>query len=417
MRYSQKTASRNELLLAIITFIIPTIGILAGLAATWMIIIFLLFSLLMIKRQIESWAWLSEIKLELVFLLWAGASAIWSIDTVSSIISFARISAIILVGMFVKHNIGLLESYYPKIQRTLIAGTVTAIMLFFIEYYLNGALSKSYRGIFQDQQEALFYFYMLDRGCALLSITAWVVIGILLNEHKYFIATIFYSLIFSVLLASDSLASFVAFAAAGLVFLLGRLVSIKILKLVSIFMIIGSLMMPVFAYLGNPSELAEKFTFLPYSAKHRLFIWNHIAKKSEDHLLLGIGINSSRMVSLTDSETTIYNNNQWSLLPLHPHNNVLQILFELGVVGLILFLALVYKTAAAIKKISKKHKNYALVSYACFINYYVIGMISYSIWQSWWVCSGIWVAIMMKWMLNRGAVGDLVEPGEISSPT
>jgi len=82
-----------------------------------------------------------------------------------------------------------------------------------------------------------------------------------------------------------------------------------------------------------------------------------------------------------------------------------------------LFLALVYKTAAAIKNISKKHKNYALVSYACFINYYVIGMISYSIWQSWWVSSGIWVAIMMKWMLNRGAVSDLVEPEERSSPT
>lgn len=417
MRYSQKTASRNELLLAIITFIIPTIGILAGLAATWMIIIFLLFSLLMIKQQIGSWAWLSEIKLELVFLFWAGASAIWSIDTVSSVTSFVRVSAILLVGLCVKHNIGLLESYYPKIQRTLIAGTVTAIMLFFIEYYLNGALSKSYRGIFQNQQEAFFYFYMLDRGCALLSITAWVVMGILLNEHKYCVATIFYSLIFSVLLVSDSLASFVAFAAAGLVFLLGRLVSIKILKLVSIFMVIGSLMMPVFAYLGNPSELAEKFTFLPDSAKHRLFIWNHIAKKSEDHLLLGIGINSSRIVSLTDSETIMYNNNQWSLLPLHPHNNVLQILFELGVVGFILFLALVYKTAAAIKNISKKHKNYALVSYACFINYYVIGMISYSIWQSWWVSSGIWVAIMMKWMLNRGAVSDLVEPEERSSPT
>lgn len=99
-----------------------------------------------------------------------------------------------------------------------------------------------------------------------------------------------------------------------------------------------------------------------------------------------------------------YNGEKWHPLPLHPHNNILQITLELGIIGLILFLCLVYKYLKQINNI--KSSNFRAASYSCFINYYIIGMISYNIWQIWWISSGIWVLVLMKLLVKPDIVVD-----------
>ena len=69
---------------------------------------------------------------------------------------------------------------------------------------------------------------------------------------------------------------------------------------------------------------------------HRRVIWSFSKQKILERPLFGHGIFSSRDIG--DQYKILDNVNQiLPAIPLHPHNNILQIWLELGVVGIILF--------------------------------------------------------------------------------
>jgi O-antigen ligase len=143
-----------------------------------------------------------------------------------------------------------------------------------------------------------------------------------------------------------------------------------------------SIIMPIFAHNINYAKLFD-LAYLPISAKHRLFIWHFVADKIYDNPILGYGFGASRNLPIENSESIYYSGFKFMPLPLHPHNNILHVLFETGIIGLGLFTYLVY---IILKKIeSSCIEPIKAIMYALFANYYFIGMVSFSVWQSWWV--------------------------------
>lgn len=401
--------------LPILAFSIPAIGMVAGLACSFLISIFLLTVLLYcrfgfknrVKKDFGQYcnkssiiALIATYKLESAFAGWCLLSCFAATNMLTSLILYCQVFLVIYLGLVLIANIQNLTTL-AKVERALIWGVYTAIILFFIEYNFNGIISTSFRAIFQSYTRQYFTLYMLDRGCALLAITAWLVIGIFTTQKKYIIAILLYSLVLYLLSLSDSFASFVAFFISGLVFLVVRITTIWLLKPISICLIIASLLMPIVAYNIAPAELSNQYSnILPDSAKHRLFIWHFVADKILEHPILGIGFGASKTAEIKDNEMVNYQHHRWSPLPLHPHNNILQILFETGLIGLLLFLSIVYKLLKNINLLAIKRPTFGLIAYACFINYYIIGMISFSVWQVWWVCVGVWAIVMMKWVVS-----------------
>jgi len=382
--------------LPLVIFLIPAIGMVSGLSLATTIPLFLIITFIFFKNNLPYQIILQKYRLELFFLIWCFLCCFWSLKPIAGLVIYLRVGCVLLLYLLVKDNEQRLESTKP-----FILGLAAAIILFFIEYYTQGILSRNFRTFFYFKNDSIFYLYMLDRGCSLLALISWIMIGILIRDAKYLLSFIFYLFIAYLLHLSDSLASFLGFILGGITFLISKLFYTKTLqiiffRLINTGVVLVSLLMPVMVYNIKPLELVtESLQNIPDSAKHRLFIWNFVANKILEKPILGHGFSASRNVIISDEEIIEYKEYRWSPLPLHPHNNILQILFETGLVGLITFLSLVCKYLNQINKANEKN-SYRSLSYACFINYYIIGMISFSVWQLWWVCSGVWTAIMIK---------------------
>lgn len=422
-------------MICMLVMLLPAVGLISGFSAAVIIPVLLLIILIVLRDKIFiNWQYatikktlLSNWKLELLFCLWCLITNFYSLNYPSSLLNYLQVCLIVLIGFIVNSNIDKLSINVTKIKIYFIIGIVAAIALFFIEYSSHGIITRSFRTVFQPKSSDQFFLFILDRGCSLLSVLSWLFIAILIQYHKYLLALIYYLLIFYLLSISDSLASFLAFTVGGLVFLTNRLLASKslqsiFLKLFTFAMITGSIMMPIIAYKIQPHYVSEHYAkFLPDSAKHRLFIWHFVAEQIIQKPIQGHGFASSRNFKIDKEQIVSYHQWTWSPFPLHPHNNIMQILFETGLIGLILFLSLIYKYIQKISNISlvqspkgdkmnltsKDNKidvdmlNYKSIAYACFINYYIIGMISFNIWQIWWVCSAFGAVILFKLLLRR----------------
>ncbi|XVN43221.1 MAG: O-antigen ligase family protein [Candidatus Rickettsia vulgarisii] len=410
-------------LISILTILIPTLGLISGFSIAITIPIFLLLILIALQNKISinyiniKRNLLLNWKLELAFALWCFITISYSLNYLSSLFVYIQIGLITLIGFIVHGNIDKLSIDTIKLKKYFLLGILFAICIFVIEYLSHGATSRSFREIFQPESKQ-FFLHTLDRGCGILSILSWIVIAILTQYHKYLLALIYSLLIFYLLFISDSLASFLAFFIGILVFLTCRLLMTKylqslFLKLFTIAILAGSILMPIISYKINPYEASDHYAkSIPLSAKHRLFIWHSIAKQITEKPILGRGFSSSRQFSIErnkDTTTSIhYNNDLWSTFPLHPHNNIMQILFETGIIGFILFQSLVCKylkqisnLGAANSSLSSSILNCRSAAYAAFINYYIISMISWNIWQTWWFYTIFGVIILFKLLVSR----------------
>ncbi|MDF1847277.1 MAG: O-antigen ligase family protein [Parvibaculaceae bacterium] len=120
------------------------------------------------------------------------------------------------------------------------------------------------------------------------------------------------------------------------------------------------------------SALARN-TILP-----RLELWAFVGEKVIDLFPFGYGLEAGRSISLADMDQTYF---QGSLMH-HPHNGVLQIWLEFGLIGAV---GAALAWMALIKRVIEMNRWPAATSLAgagCFL---VIASVSHGLWQSWWV--------------------------------
>lgn len=382
-------------------FLIPFIGLYSGLSAAVTIPVFFCSCLFYIRKLLVFK--IENHKLEITLILWVMVSCLWSINFANSFFSAVKFSTEFLLGILLIGNITKLDTNREKLERILIASLLASGIIFFIESLTGGKASIAFKELIQKKETQVFLLHNLDRGMALLTLVSWVVISIFLKRGNRAAAFLLYFALLEGLSFSDNLAALVAHFIAGGVFLLTRLTILRNPKILSFLLLISSLSMIIFAFKINPLKISEKNEVLPISAKHRLFIWNFVAKNSKEYPLLGIGFNSSKKFPVTDSQIIELFGQKLHPLPLHPHNNILQVYFELGAIGLILYLSLACKYLLIIgknyKTTSSRNKDLICSLYACFSVYFIIAMISYNVWQSWWLFSALWIAALYSMLI------------------
>jgi O-antigen ligase len=395
-----------NLLLPLLVFLIPVCGLVSGLSAAFFVPIFALttsYASWFINKDKstdnKSILTSKDTKAVLLFLGWLGISCLWSTSPRASMIAFTKIFVMAMLSIFACINAYNLKQYITRLEKSVIFGVIVSLVLFFLELWSDGFLSSTFRFLFKPSGKQEFMLHFLDRGCAILALTSWLVIGILLKYKNTFFAVGYYFLITITLIFSDSLAGSVGFSAAGFVFLMTRYFSFfRNPKTLSAIFIFSAILMIILSIAMEPRSLSDKASSLPISAKHRLFIWNFVADKAIEHPVVGSGFFASKLTSMKENSFAEYEGNLLPLFPLHPHNNILQIFFETGIVGLSLFILLGCKYLFYIGKNyhinDSSGLNLISVCYACFATYMIIGMISYSMWQSWWVCIMLWITIM-----------------------
>jgi O-antigen ligase len=137
---------------------------------------------------------------------------------------------------------------------------------------------------------------------------------------------------------------------------------------------------------------------LPLSAVHRLVIWDFAAARIAEKPLAGWGMEASRALpggrarpdAATLDRLNITNPAQRGfmaqahveVMPLHPHNGALQLWLELGGIGALIGAALILLLGFAASRSAAPAVGAGMLASAA-----VTGMLSFGLWQAWWVAS------------------------------
>lgn len=192
--------------------------------------------------------------------------------------------------------------------------------------------------------------------------------------------------------SSTGLVSMAVVAVVGLSALLWRRLPAVVLAAV----VVAAFAAAPLALKLPPSErLAVEQSWMPPSLVHRTVIWRFAAEHAIQRPILGWGLDASRELPGADENVVIHAPYHGQIidfvqqiLPLHPHDFIIQLWLELGVVGMALFLGLIF---ALLRWVWRRPGGELPVCAAALAAPIVIGAASYGLWQSWWVAC-FWLA-------------------------
>ena len=166
--------------------------------------------------------------------------------------------------------------------------------------------------------------------------------------------------------------------------------------------------------LAGPA-LAER---LPFTAVHRLVIWDHALARAAERPLLGWGMEGSRALpggrDVPDEATLdrvgVHGADRARLrqpgveaLPLHPHNAAVQLLLELGWPGLALAAGLVAALCLAATDADPDASTDASTgaSRGVVLSGLVTALLSFGAWQFWWMATQALAVALAAGLLGR----------------
>lgn len=272
---------------------------------------------------------------------------------------------------------------------------ITNIELFFggpITRYVHSFCSKPYEFTPVD----------FNRAAVVMTLIAWPALYFLWNhEHKIY-ALALYALTLVTILRLESQSASMALLVGSLilpVLWFSRKKGIRVL----IFSIpIVCIAIPIAAINMDPEVIFEKLPSLPHAAmEYRLHIWHFAALKAQLHPWFGWGFEASRSIPIQPDE---YLNGHRSPLPLHPHNNILQVWLELGIMGLMIFSAFLITLLQTIRELNSPAK----IAFSCSLmsTFFAIGSTGYGIWQHWFIAAGIIASILLMVAMKSSKLSD-----------
>jgi O-antigen ligase len=309
-------------------------------------------------------------------LLIAGISAAWSLSPDLTFDKLSRTAMATIAGLvFYTAMKGLDGEATKRVLTCFLAGMGIALILIIIERASGGLLI---RGIAADRTQNSF-LNQFNRPLSLLSALIWPAVVILVQWGRMWgIGAIV--LFVGILSTFSSVASAVAIGAGALVFTVVYFFP-RVGALVVGVTLAGSVLLAptINRQLPPPKQLSESID-LPRSAYHRLLIWEFATARIDERPVLGWGFNTSRVMpggqeSLDVSEIA---------MPLHPHNAALQWRLELGILGALFGAGLIlFSTEMARRYAADRVARAGAV--ATIASTFVIAMISFGAWQTWWV--------------------------------
>ncbi|MGJ3258561.1 MAG: O-antigen ligase family protein [Rhodospirillales bacterium] len=146
---------------------------------------------------------------------------------------------------------------------------------------------------------------------------------------------------------------------------------------------------------GNPDGEGGKT--VAGSTEHRYLIWRFAADRAAERPFLGWGFNASRSLPGGHELT----GERAELLPLHPHNAVLQVWLELGVPGLLLLCVVLWRTYMP-PGWENFPRRELLIRTLTVTAVFIAASATFGIWQSWWLAT-IALALASTSLWHEGA--------------
>ncbi|MGE5504476.1 MAG: O-antigen ligase family protein, partial [Actinomycetota bacterium] len=272
----------------------------------------------------------------------------------------------------------------------LVAGLAVSVALLAFEYLAGRGLSVLVAGTSAGNKSRY------ARGATIAALLLWPAALVLRRRFGARAALAAMGLTVAVVLVGDSGSTRLALA-AGVAAAAATALSARARTALQVALVAAVVALPVAAArLPSPQETFQ-WTWLPNSLHHRLTIWNFTAQRAFEKPVLGWGFDAARDIPGADVEVPV---RRWAadgtmlagvtepLLPLHPHNAILQWWLELGAVGTAVMVGFglwLLGRAGTGEPWQRAARMGAIVTALG------ISTISYGFWQAWWQ-GGLWLA-------------------------
>ena len=328
-------------------------------------------------------------------ILWLIVSFVLFPDGISPFSQVMKVSGLIVLGFItcrlasLKLSHAIDKAYYIA---AILGAFLGAIIICFAVIYIKITETSLWSTYFGDPLTTL------NNSAAVIVLTAWPVLLILLRRSLAIMISIILSL-FILLLFLSSLAAVLALV-LGVAVLVIRIVGKR--KSGVVLALIAAIFMLVFPYLikYSPVDGNELFathneeSVMPRSVYHRLAMWSFATEKIDEKPWLGWGFGASRHIPQEDRRLAP----NMEIMPLHPHNLALQARLELGLPGSLILAGLVFSVFYRLATFTNDGwiSGFAMAPAAGWL---FVANVSYGMWQSWWIALAFLLAIFMKFAL------------------
>lgn len=330
------------------------------------------------------------------FLIVAALSVFWSHSPDLSLDKLSRMLMAAIAGIFFVTAVKSLDGVVAKrVSHGFLAGVGIALLLVIAERFAGGILLH---GV-DAQHTRNTFINQFNRPLAILSVFIWpAAVTIAQWGRLWGLGTI--GLFVCVLLAFSSSAAAIAVGAGTIVFTAVYCFPRIGAPAVGIVLAASVLLAPTIdRELPPPKELFEAMD-LPRSAYHRLLIWEFTTARIDDRPVLGWGLNTSRAMPGGDEKLDVSE----KAMPLHPHNAALQWRLELGVLGALFGAGIILVTTEMARRYAAGRGARA-GAVAAIGATFVIAMISFGAWQTWWISGMFLIAGFTILACRRPAPG------------
>ena len=270
---------------------------------------------------------------------------------------------------------------------------LTSICIF-LDLFFNTEIRSNLAILAGDQPTSESGNY--SRGIIILTIMMPLSVAMYLNEKKYNLAIVIFTLATVIIILgpnnSSKIALICALLSSLLIYFFGPrsflcfgILSITIILFLPI---LSTKVFPVITNIDKNNSYYMPWQSIPAGGSiiHRLLVWEYVGSEIYKKPLLGHGVGTSRLIgqniilNAPNSDIEIKGG-----IPLHPHNNFLQIWLELGIIGIIIITLIWIKVIKFGIRIRKN--SYILGTGICssIVTIFVICNLSFGVFQAWWM--------------------------------
>jgi O-antigen ligase len=340
--------------------------------------------------------------------LWMLLSALWSLDASASISVALRLAGVALGGAILAGQFSDLPvSGLRRPVLALATGLTAAAAVVAVDLSLGGLLARAlHPWAGADYEPALLY----ARAATLHSVFVLPLLVVLLRLKAPRLALLHSVVTVLALLETVSLSAKLALAVAAVTLGIVYLVPVMRWAGLGVLALAAASLPFVFPVQIGPAASCWMISHKP-SALHRILIWNFVAEHIHERPLMGWGLDAARRLPggkdpvvlkrcAPDGDTgTMVLGNE--ILPLHPHNGILQVWLELGGIGALLgFGPFLLGTVRVFTRQEWQSRSTQAMLAAGFAAALSVSLISFGIWQEWFL-AGLCFAVGLLLLAAR----------------
>jgi len=332
------------------------------------------------------------------FLAWGAASALWAESPGLVLPRVTQLAGLMAAGIAVLAALrGLSDRGRRRIGLAVVAGMIALIFAVVVDGGLGGEPERIVRrllGLRIPEEWLRSHFKVSITLCGILLPAAAVWLWRL---RKPWVVVLPVTGLIGCGLTVGSNTGLAAAGIAGLVSLLAlalpRLTAWGLAAVIALALLGAPMMVE---RLPPAKAMAESIPAMPNSMMHRLGIWAFTAGKVLERPMIGWGLDASRELPGSQDIIKVPARAGSGIImidaqaiPLHPHNLMLQVWLELGLVGVLMLLVPCLTLIAALARLSAVRAP----GLGTLAGVLAVGAVSFGAWQAWWVASQWLVAI------------------------